>query len=79
MGQIPGGYSGGQVVRGSQSGGWDEDLEGAGGSSIQHQVRVRVAYHRVASSPHRDNDDRKTLIHNWAEWAGSPSCRIKKS
>ena len=53
MGQIPGGYSGGQVVRGSQSGGWDEDLEGAGGSSIQHQVRVRVAYHRVASSPRR--------------------------
>ena len=52
MGQIPGGYSGGQVVRGSQSGGWDEDLEGAGGSSIHHQVRVRVAYHRVASSPH---------------------------
>ena len=51
MGQIPGGYSGGQVVRGSQSGGWDEDLEGAGGSSIQHQVRVRVAYHWVASSP----------------------------
>ena len=53
MGQIPGGYSGGQVVRGSQSGGWDEDLEGAGGSSIQHQVRVRVAYHGVASSPRR--------------------------
>ena len=49
MGQIPGGYSGGQVVRGSQSGGWDEDLEGAGGSSIQHQVRVRVAYHWIAS------------------------------
>ena len=52
MGQIPGGYSGGQVVRGSQSGGWDEDLEGAGGSSIHHQVRVRIAYHRVASSSH---------------------------
>ena len=33
MGQIPGGYSGGQVVRGSQSGGWDEDLEGAGEGS----------------------------------------------
>ena len=38
-------------MRGSQSGGWDEDLEGAGGSSIHHQVKVRVAYHRVASSP----------------------------
>ena len=32
--------------------------------------------HRPA---HGDNDDCKTLIHNWAEWAGSPGCGIKKS